>query len=294
MRDRIIITITDLEGSKHFNVHNILKKIILAVIVFVILAFAIGTVFIKVLLHNVENLETKKNTLNETNITYESNIKQLNSQINQKTLELKTFSDSLDDIETLMGLNEDKDLPLQERVDLAKIDLTQKLYMLNNIPNGNPIGDARVTDKFGWRMHPVKKKKVYHKGIDLKAKMNTMVHSAADGVVEFSGFNKRSGFGNLLIIIHNYGFKSYYAHLNKLKVKSGDIVSKGQEIALSGNTGLSSGPHLHYEVRYVGVSIDPINFINWDIQNYDSIFKATRGIKWQSLVNMIAKNHHNQ
>lgn len=65
---------------------------------------------------------------------------------------------------------------------------------------------------------------------------------------------------------------------------------KGQEIALSGNTGRSSGPHLHYEVRYIGVSIDPINFINWDLKHYDSIFKTTTGIKWQSLVEMITKN----
>ncbi|NOR71120.1 MAG: peptidoglycan DD-metalloendopeptidase family protein [Methylomarinum sp.] len=124
----------------------------------------------------------------------------------------------------------------------------------------------------------------------LKARRNTVVYAPADGIVEYAGFNKKSGFGNLLIIAHNYGFKSYYAHLNKTKVKFGDVVSKGQEIALTGNTGKSSGPHLHYEVRYVGVSIDPVNFINWNINQYESIFKTTTGIKWQSLVKMIAKN----
>ncbi|MCK4841892.1 MAG: peptidoglycan DD-metalloendopeptidase family protein [Methylococcales bacterium] len=291
MRDRLIITITDLNGSKHFNVHQIIKKIVLGIILVTIVTFTLGTIIIKVLINDVANLEEKKDSLNDLNIDYELRINALNSQIGQKSLELKTFSDSLEDIESLIGLREDdKDLPLKERVNLAKIGVTQKHHMLNSIPNGSPIGTNRATDKFGWRIHPIKKKKVFHKGIDLKAKKNTLVRAPADGIVEYAGYHKKSGFGKLLIIIHNYGFKSYYAHLNKINVKFGEVVNKGQKIALTGNTGLSNGPHLHYEVRYVGVSIDPTNFINWNINNYESIFTKTKGIKWQSLVNMIARN----
>ena len=292
MHDRIIITVTDLDGSKHFNVHQIIKKILLAVILLTIATFAIGSIIIKVLINDGETLKNKKDKLNELNISYEQNINELNSLISQRSLELKTFSDSLEGIESLIGLKDDQDLSLKERVDLAKISSAQKIHMLRSIPSGSPINSSvRVTDKFGWRVHPIKKKKVFHKGIDLKAKMNTAVHTPAGGIIEYAGFHKKSGFGNLLIITHNYGFKSYYAHLNKIKVKFGDVVSKGQEIALTGNTGLSNGPHLHYEVRYVGVSIDPVNFINWNINNYESIFKSTTGIKWQSLVNMIEENH---
>ena len=292
MHDRIIITVTDLDGSKHFNVHQIIKKILLAVILLTIATFAIGSIIIKVLINDGETLKNKKDKLNELNISYEQNINELNSLISQKSLELKTFSDSLEGIESLIGLKDDQDLSLKERVDLAKISSAQKIHMLRSIPSGSPINSSvRVTDKFGWRVHPIKKKKVFHKGIDLKAKMNTAVHTPASGIIEYAGFHKKSGFGNLLIITHNYGFKSYYAHLNKIKVNFGDVVSKGQEIALTGNTGLSNGPHLHYEVRYVGVSIDPVNFINWNINNYESIFKSTTGIKWQSLVNMIEENH---
>lgn len=291
MRDRLIITITDLEGSKHYHVHQIIKKILLGIILFTIATFAFGTFYINVLMDDVVSLEDKKDQLDDLNINYELRITKLNSLIGQKSLELKTFSDSLENIETLIGLREDKDLSLKERVDLAEINTAQRHYMLGSIPNGSPIDTFRITDKFGWRKHPIKKKKVFHKGLDLKARINTPVHAPAAGIVEYAGYHKKSGFGNLLIIIHNYGFKSYYAHLNKIKVKFGDVISKGQEIALTGNTGLSNGPHLHYEVRYVGVSIDPISFINWDINNYDSIFKQTKGIKWQSLVNMIAENH---
>ena len=290
MHDRIIITVTDLDGSKHFNVHQVIKKIILAVILLTITTFATGSIIIKVLINDVEDLENKKDKLNKLSINHEQNINELNSLITQKSLELKTFTDSLEGIENLIGRKKDKDLSLKERVDLAKISSTQRYHMLSSIPSGSPIVTSKVTDKFGWRSHPIKKKKVFHKGIDLKAKMNTAVLAPADGIVEYAGFNKNSGFGNLVIIIHNYGFKSYYAHLNKIKVKFGDVISKGQEIALTGNSGLSSGPHLHYEVRYVGISIDPANFINWNINNYESFFKSTTGIKWKSLINMIAKN----
>jgi len=290
MHDRIIITVTDLDGSKHFNVHQVIKKIILAVILLTITTFATGSIIIKVLINDVEDLENKKDKLNKLSINHEQNINELNSLITQKSLELKTFTDSLEGIENLIGRKKDKDLSLKERVDLAKISSTQRYHMLSSIPSGSPIVTSKVTDKFGWRSHPIKKKKVFHKGIDLKAKMNTVVFAPADGIVEYAGFNKNSGFGNLIVIVHNYGFKSYYAHLNKIKVKFGDVISKGQEIALTGNTGLSSGPHLHYEVRYVGISIDPANFINWNINNYESFFKSTTGIKWKSLINMIAKN----
>ncbi len=293
MRDRIIITITDMDGTTHFNVHQIIKKVLLVLILFIISTFAIGMIIIQVLLHDVDELEQKKNSLHQTNLEYEDNIGNLNHKIVQKELELDSLSGSLEDIEKLMGLKEDESLSLLERVDLAKISLNQKQHMLRSIPNGSPLETTRITDKFGWRNHPIDKKRVFHKGIDLKAGNNTEVFAVADGIVEYAGYHKRSGFGNLLIIIHNYGFKSYYAHLNKIKVKSGDIIHKGQGIALSGNTGKSSGPHLHYEVRYLGVSIDPSSFIEWDLKHYDSIFTSTKGIKWQSLVNMIAINQLN-
>ncbi len=290
MRDRLIITVTDLEGTKHFNIHQVIRKLIVITILFTLATFAVGSIIIKLLMNDVNNLEEKKRILHEANIKHEAIIRTLNRQISQKTMELETFSDNLEDIENLIGLKEGKDLTLEQRVNLAKISSAQKHHMLNSIPNGSPVDSKKVTDKFGWRIHPIEKKKVFHKGVDLKAKMNTPVHVTADGIVEYAGFHRKSGFGNLLIIIHNYGFKSYYAHLNKIKVKTGDVVSKDQLIALTGNTGLSSGPHLHYEVRFVGVSIDPVNFINWDINSYDSIFQNTAGIKWQSLVNMIVKN----
>lgn len=290
MRDRLIITITDFNGSKHFNAHQIIKKIILAIVLLILMSFIVGFFVINTLSNNVEKLANKKSELTTLNNNYEQSIELLNTQIEQKTLELKNFSDSLENIESLIGLTDDKALSLQERVDLAKISTVHKHHMLNSIPNGSPLHTMKVSGNFGWRIHPTLNKKKFHKGIDLKAKRKTSIFAPADGVVSYIGYQKKSGFGKLLVLTHNYGFKTYYAHLNKIPVKLGQIIIKGQEIALSGNTGRSSGPHLHYEVRYIGVSIDPINFINWDIENYDSIFKTATGIKWQYLVEMITKN----
>jgi len=290
MRDRLVITITDFNGSKHFNAHQIIKKVVFAIALLILTTFIVGFVLITTLTNNVENLTNKKSELTSLNNEHEQRISLLSTQIDQKALELKNFTDSLENIESLIGLNDDDKLPLQERVDLAKISTSHKHHMLNSIPNGSPLKSLKVSGDFGWRIHPTLGKKKFHKGIDLKAKRKTPVFAPADGIVSYIGFQKKSGFGKLLVLTHNYGFKTYYAHLNKIPVKLGQIIMKGQQIALSGNTGRSSGPHLHYEVRYIGVSIDPINFINWDLARYDSIFTNTTGIKWQSLVEMITKN----
>jgi len=290
MRDRLVITITDFNGSKHYNAHQIIKKIAFAVVMLILATFVIGFIVITLLANNVENLTTKQDQLTLLNTEYDQRISGLNSQIQQKTSELQNFSDDLESIESLIGLAEDNDLSLQKRVNLAKISSVQKNHMLNSIPNGSPLKNFKINGNFGWRTHPTLNTKKFHKGIDLKASRKTAIFAPADGIVSYIGFQKKSGFGKLLILTHNYGFKTYYAHLNTIPVKLGQVIMKGQQIALSGNTGRSSGPHLHYEVRYIGVAIDPINFIKWDIKNYESIFKTTTGIQWQSLVEMITKN----
>lgn len=299
MRDRLVVTITDLEGTRHFNVHQMMRKVIIGGIVFILLMFITGSVVIKVLMNDVEQLEEKRNKLKQEKSQYEENISLLNGQMLEKSMEIEVFTEKLVEIENLIGLNPDNqdDDSIKKRIDLAKISSLQKFHMLTSIPNGNPLTsngkkmkDGKITDHFGWRVHPVAQTKRFHKGTDFRAKTGTPVYATADGIVEYSGYHGKNGFGNLLIIVHNYGFKSYYAHLDKIHFKIGDVIQKGQEIALSGNTGLSSGPHLHYEVRYIEVPIDPINFVNWSINNYESIFKKTAGIKWHSLVEMIARN----
>lgn len=118
---------------------------------------------------------------------------------------------------------------------------------------------GRITSKFGWRYHPVIKKKKYHNGLDIAVPSGTPVLAADSGVVLVSGW--RGGYGNFVALDHGNGISTCYGHNSKLLVKAGEKVIKGQTIAYSGNTGLSTGPHLHFEVRINGAPVNPIPYL---------------------------------
>lgn len=105
----------------------------------------------------------------------------------------------------------------------------------------------------------------YHKGIDIPISTGTKIVAAFDGKVRYAKYNS-GGFGNLVIIRHPNGLETYYAHMSKLKVKVNQVVKAGQLIGLSGNTGRSYSPHLHFEVRYYDVAIDPEKL--FDLEKY--------------------------
>jgi len=110
-----------------------------------------------------------------------------------------------------------------------------------------PLRVIRITSKYGYRIDPFTKLRTFHKGIDLKAPLNTPVYSAMYGKVKFAGY--LGGYGKVVIIEHPYGYFSLYAHLSKILVKKGDKVSTRTKIGFVGNTGRSTGPHLHFEIR---------------------------------------------
>lgn len=153
-------------------------------------------------------------------------------------------------------------------------------FLLRNIPNGRPLFGA-IVSPFGSRFHPIFHRYRFHSGIDIHARVGTPVAATASGVVSKSGW--QSGYGNVVVIDHSGGFQSVYAHLSRKSVRVGQHVNKGMVIARSGNTGTSTGPHLHYEVRYHGRPHNPANFVAWNGGNYNSIFKKERSIAWASL-----------
>jgi len=105
--------------------------------------------------------------------------------------------------------------------------------------------------------------------------------------VEYAGYHRKSGYGKLIIIDNSYGFKSYYAHLGKIKVRHGQVIQKGDLIALTGNTGRSNGPHLHYEIRYMQRALNPFWFIKWTMGNYEQIFEKEKRVPWNPLLELI-------
>lgn len=119
-----------------------------------------------------------------------------------------------------------------------------------------PLKNIYVTCKYGWRIHPITKKRSFHHGVDLRAKMRTEIHAIADGTVILAGQN--GGYGQTVKLDHGNGIVSMYAHCSWLNVRKGDKVTQGRVIALSGNTGMSTGPHLHFGIYVNGGSIDPL------------------------------------
>ncbi|WP_333696395.1 M23 family metallopeptidase [Flavobacterium sp.] len=147
---------------------------------------------------------------------------------------------------------------LDEILTLAK----GKEKLLAAIPAIQPVKNedlTRMASGFGYRNDPFTKIRKMHYGMDFTAKTGTPVYATGDGVVEKAD-NSLSGYGNLIVIRHGYGYTTYYAHLSKYKVKPGQKVKRGDIIGLVGSTGRSEAPHLHYEVHKDGEPINPINF----------------------------------
>ena len=156
---------------------------------------------------------------------------------------------------------------------------TNKAEMLKCIPAIMPVRNVdinRISSHFGHRTDPFYKIQKFHSGIDFSAPIGTKIYCTGDGVVE-KVVVSNSGYGNYVIVNHGYGYKTRYAHLKKALVKKGQKVSRGQNIALMGNTGKSTAPHLHYEVIKNDKPINPVNFFYNDLtpEEYEQILKLS-------------------
>jgi len=116
-----------------------------------------------------------------------------------------------------------------------------------------------ITSGFGYRIHPLTGQREFHRGIDLIGRVGQPIVAAADGVVV--SVNRQSGYGLMVTINHGYGTVTRYGHCSKIAVKQGQKVKGGQRIAAVGNTGRSSGPHLHYEIIRNGIAVNPIRYL---------------------------------
>ena len=304
MKNRLIITISDVHGTRAFNIHQIAKKLTLIIILVVIVVIAGGSWFISELNTQMGNLKAQKqreielkekeiDTLVEKEKKLQSQNQFYSMQIKGKVQDIEELSSKLDHIEEMIGLKneeEKKEEITKEALESLKNERIKE-YVLKTIPNGLPLDSMEITSAFGYRIHPVSKKKKFHRGIDLKAKRNTPVYSTADGIVSFVQARNIGDFGRVIKIEHNYGFQTIYAHLNKTNVKVGDIVRKGDVIAFSGSSGRSTAPHLHYEVKYASMVLNPRDFMKWKIDNYETIFKQQRRVRWESLVSLIKEQY---
>jgi hypothetical protein len=173
-------------------------------------------------------------------------------------------------------------LSRQLTIQSKSLDTLQQLAdnqqnMLASMPSIKPVREDKLQKSigtlsgFGYRIHPVYKVKKFHAGLDFPARVGTAIQSSGEGTVVEAGWHH--GYGNCVKISHGYGYETLYGHMNKITVRVGEKVKKGHKIGEVGDTGLSTAPHLHYEVHYKGNPINPINFCmdNLTTQEYQKL-----------------------
>lgn len=173
----------------------------------------------------------------------------------------------------------EKKLEVQER---SFEELTEKAHekkeFLTHVPAIRPIREDRIdhiASGFGMRFHPVYRVLKMHSGIDFTVDIGTPIHATGKGVVKRVE-RDRSGYGHNILIDHGHGYETLYAHLSGFKVREGAKVDRGEVIGLSGNSGTSTGPHLHYEVIEGEQKVDPVNYFFSDLtpKEYDRVVQA--------------------
>ncbi len=171
-----------------------------------------------------------------------------------------------------------RSLSLDELQNLSK----NKERLSTAIPALWPIDRSLLRngiDPFGWRIHPLYHKRIFHKGVDLPGNVGDPVYATGDATVEsVDERNSRRGYGRQVLLDHEFGYKTRYAHLSKVLVKPGEKIVRGQLIGELGRSGGVTGPHLHYEVIHQGEVVNPINYFNKNMtpEEYERIMAEIR------------------
>ena len=290
MKKRYLITITTVHGTRHYSIAQIVKYFLAGAGV-LFLAIGAGSYwYIHFLQNRVQHVQKEKRELVDQVKKLQTKTKQLQQRLATldtallaKRRKLEDLSSKIEDLETIMGL---KGETYQFATD-ANLTPRQIDKILQLLPSGSPVEGGRITASYGWRRHPILKKREFHPGIDIAKKGVVPIHATADGVVLATSFS-RYGYGKSVQLAHVFGFGTRYAHLRSIKVKPGQFVKKGDLIGYMGSTGLSTGQHLHYEVRFCKTRLNPIKFMKWSGKNFYTIFKE-RHVPWESLVKGIKR-----
>jgi murein DD-endopeptidase MepM/ murein hydrolase activator NlpD len=172
--------------------------------------------------------------------------------LDQQSIDVANILDTLKDLELTI---EDR----KEKLIAVESMLINRTLQEQIVPEGHPATNGWISSLFGIRTDPINGKKEMHEGLDFAGKPGTTVSSIAAGIVTWSG--PRFGYGNMIEISHGNGYITRYAHNKKNLVSVGDKVEKGEVIAVMGNTGRSTGTHVHIEVMHNGILVDPKKYI---------------------------------
>ncbi|NPA72288.1 MAG: M23 family metallopeptidase [Gammaproteobacteria bacterium] len=301
MRNYFTITISDVQGARHYSFKQFVRKFVWVLIALFLTIWTVGGISIWWLSYAANEIEARHEAsvqaYNEGLILarhdYEALLSEkttIKQELEVASSQLAFLDQALQGLEELVGERPDADseLALEERVKNVQLSSLGKSLMLDMVPSGPAVAEYRgLTSQYGRRKHPITGKKHLHGGIDYRAKKGVSVIATADGVVKYSANSKDSGFGNLVTLVHANGLKTRYGHLSKRTVKVGEFVRKGDKIGEVGSTGRSSGAHLHYEVWFLYHRLNPKPFNDWSIEKYDDIFTKIKGVPWGSLAQAV-------
>ena len=279
----------------HFSLERLLARIgVFTVIVIAALYFSAD--WLTVILYNTKLTEMQKNysDLSSTVINLQNRVETLNSQmaiIEEKDKAVRTYADlpEIDESVRELGVGGvmvnkntkiDNLLPdfastitsLELDIDALTRKVKLELYSyediydkvqensnrIKSIPTIRPVNGGYLNDGFGYRIDPFDKVNRFHYGLDIAVNTGTPIYASADGVVKIARY--MGGFGKSLKIDHGFGYATFYAHLSKFNTERGKQIKRGDLIGYVGNTGRSTGPHLHYEVHYYGKPQNPLDY----------------------------------
>ncbi len=205
-------------------------------------------------LNSLNNLEINIRTIvGLANQSASVQVSRSSEQRGEMIAEQQSVLDTVNNLDEVENINTQLDSKIEEIGTLID-EVEERLKYLDSYPDQWPTY-GRTTSTYGWRIHPISRRRDFHTGIDIANSYGTPIYAAGSGKVIFSGY--KNGYGRTVIVDHGYGYKTLYAHNSTLLVNKGDSVKKGERIAKMGSTGTSTGNHCHFEVIQNGTTVNP-------------------------------------
>ena len=280
--DKLMISIIDDNGSKQFSVHNAIKSFGLYLLAGVLGLLSLYVVALHILTGQLDELVAKKNDARDKfQEIYEKN-SDLERNIEFKSSELAKATDKIQELEHIININKDKVALNEQNMQLSINDLNdiQKQTVLKIVPSGNPIQNYEFSSKDSKNTKtPSKPEAIYY-----QVAKGTPVYATANGIIDSIGIQRGGHYGVFVKIVHPFGFTSTYARLDKVEVKNGEFISKGQLLGYSGNSGGNKKDELLYELKFLDSPLRTLDYAMWNKQEFNAPFTNKDPINWNSLI----------
>lgn len=289
INNTFIVTVVDENGSKQFNIAKIAKKILIYAIFTILILIIIGYFVMTSISSKLDSITIAKNhAISEYHEFYNRN-KILLDDIADKNNELNIINKKVQDFQSIVDIKNNTDKTKNQYLELDHLDENKTDMMLQIIPNGDPINSyVNKTQSMNKSFDSSLESNSQFNALDNNSgliyftKNKEPIFATSDGIIEISRKNFKYGYGNLIRIVHAFGFSSAYGYLSDVLVKKGEFVTKGQIIGYTSPS--LNKPSLYYEIRFLGTKLNVLSFVDWNENNFEDIVKKNRMINFKSLI----------